>query len=109
MPAILTSSSGPEKLIRPLCYVPEEELIELSEQLAFPIVPCKLCGSLDAKRKEIKNLLTKMSEANPHIKGNVLASLKNVVPSHLLAKDIHGEPEPKEPSAFLPIVEHRVH
>lgn len=89
MPPKLRSANGVQELIRPLCYVPEEELIELSQQMAFPVVPCKLCGSIEAQRVYIKNMLKEMGAKMPHLKGNILNAIGNVAPSHLMDKDIN--------------------
>lgn len=90
MPARLRSDAGSHEVIRPLCYLPEEYMVQLAEHHAFPIVPCRLCGSQQAQRSFIKQLLTQLSQTSPHIKGNILAALGNVCPSHLL--DNHLNP-----------------
>ncbi len=84
MPARLQSDSGDEQVIRPLCYVPESEMVELAQLYEFPIVPCRLCGSQEAQRKFIKGMLADLNERFPHLKGNMLASLGNLHTSHLL-------------------------
>lgn len=89
MPARLRSDAGSHEVIRPLCYVPETEMVELAQVHGFPIVPCKLCGSQEAQRKFVKNLLNDLSQRSPHIKGNILAALGNVLPSHLLDKELN--------------------
>jgi tRNA 2-thiocytidine biosynthesis protein TtcA len=89
MPARLVSDKGHLEVIRPLCYVPEEELVELAEQQEFVIMPCQLCGSQEAQRKYIKNLLQQLSAHSPHVKGNLLAALGNVLPTHLLDRALN--------------------
>lgn len=89
MPARLVSDAGTHEVIRPLCYVPEEDMVALSELHAFPVVPCRLCGSQEAQRKFVKDLLKQLSERSPHIKGNLLSALGNVAPSHLLDKSLN--------------------
>ena len=89
MPARLRSDAGTHEVIRPLAYVPEEEMRELAIQHAYPIVPCKLCGSQEAQRKFIKDLLATLQARSPHIKGNILNALSNVQPSHLLDKALN--------------------
>jgi tRNA 2-thiocytidine biosynthesis protein TtcA len=91
MPAKLTSQKGTHEVIRPLAYVPEEELIALSLQEAFHIVPCRLCGSQLKQRAFVKGLLKDLQERSPHIKGNILHALSNVLPSHLLDKKLMPE------------------
>jgi tRNA 2-thiocytidine biosynthesis protein TtcA len=84
MPPKLRSQTGTHQLIRPLCYVPESELIALSTLHEFPTVPCNLCGSQQAQRFFVKGLISDLSKRSPHIRGNILNSLQNVVPSHLM-------------------------
>ena len=91
MPPRLKSDDGTQELIRPLAYVPESELIELSDNHKWPVVPCNLCGSQEAQRKAVKNLLTELDTKYPEkrIKQSILASLGNVRPSHLLDRELH--------------------
>lgn len=89
MPARLRSDAGAHEVIRPLAYVPEELMVELAQVHQFPIVPCRLCGSQEAQRTFVKKLLNQLSETSPHIKGNILAALGNVRPSHLLDPKIN--------------------
>jgi tRNA(Ile)-lysidine synthase TilS/MesJ len=69
--------------------VPEEDLIELSEQQAFEIMPCTLCGSQQSQRKFVKGLLSTLEAENPHLKGNLLHALGNVQPSQLMDPKIN--------------------
>ena len=89
MPARLKSDAGTHEIIRPLCYVPEEELIALAKLHAFPIVPCQLCGSQQKERAYVKKLLAELSARSPHVKGNLLNALGNVLPSHLLDRSLN--------------------
>jgi tRNA 2-thiocytidine biosynthesis protein TtcA len=82
MPALLRSDDGRNTVIRPLIYVPEEEIREFAGLSGFPVVPCKFCTGTE--RDRIGRLLDQLSEENPRIKGNILAALRNVTGSHLL-------------------------
>jgi tRNA 2-thiocytidine biosynthesis protein TtcA len=86
MPAVLHSDDGRNTVIRPLCYVPEELLIELAEQRAYPVVSCACpsCGLPAQKRQVVKRLLTDLETTDPGIKTHMLAALRNVKPTHLL-------------------------
>lgn len=84
MPARLRSDDGRNVVIRPLVYATETELAELAAFKQFPIIPCDLCGSQEnLKRKQIKDLLTRLNQENPTVRANVFAALGNVRPTHL--------------------------
>ena len=84
MPPKLQSERGTEQVIRPLCLVPEEECAELAAAIEAPILPCRLCGSQERQRVFVKNMLAELTPRFPHLKGNLLASLGNLQPDHLM-------------------------
>jgi tRNA 2-thiocytidine biosynthesis protein TtcA len=89
MPARLASRDGRNVVIRPLCYAAEEDLAAFAEAMRFPVVPCDLCGSQpNLRRKRVKRLLAELSAEHPAVKGNLLHALANVVPGHLLDRDL---------------------
>lgn len=84
MPPRLVSDDGRNIVIRPLVYCEESEIQAFSDEQAFPILPCNLCGSQEGlKRDSIKRLLGDLHARNPKVKGNLFAALGNVRPSHL--------------------------
>jgi tRNA 2-thiocytidine biosynthesis protein TtcA len=86
MPAVLNADDGRNIVIRPLAYVPEEILIAYAQERGFPVVSCGCpsCGLPEQKRQLVKRLLGQLEEAEPGVKQNMLAALRNVKPSHLL-------------------------
>lgn len=91
MPPRLTSDDGRNIVIRPLIYCAEDDIAAFAQEQAFPILPCDLCGSQDnLYRKRVKNLLTELSADNNNVRGNLLAALSNVKPSHLLDKELRA-------------------
>ena len=84
MPPRLRSDAGTHEIIRPLAYVPEDDMALLADYHQYEIMPCNLCGSQVSQRKEVKQLLTTLEQANPHVKGNLLNALGNIEPSQLM-------------------------
>jgi tRNA 2-thiocytidine biosynthesis protein TtcA len=89
MPPKLIADDGKNIVIRPLVYCAEDDIARLAERLAFPILPCRLCGSQpNQQRREIDALLADLDRRNPGARANMLAALANVRPSHLLDPDL---------------------
>ncbi|MES3037432.1 MAG: tRNA 2-thiocytidine(32) synthetase TtcA [Bdellovibrionota bacterium] len=89
MPPRLRSDDQRNIVIRPLCYVPEQKLLELQAAWKFPVIPCNLCGSQEGlKRKKIKKLLIDLEKDFPNIKSSLLTSLGNIRPSQMLDQSV---------------------
>ena len=89
MPPKLRSDDGKHVVIRPLAYVREGDLARYGELRDFPIIPCDLCGSQEnLKRQEIKALLKDWESRYPGSGDSVFAALTNVIPSHLLDREL---------------------
>jgi tRNA 2-thiocytidine biosynthesis protein TtcA len=100
MPARLVSDDRRHVVIRPLIYCAEAQLSALAEERAFPILPCNLCGSqTEAQRRHMKKLLTDLEQSNPHLRQTMLAALGNVVPTHLLDRDLQRAAPATAPAA----------
>ncbi len=85
MPPKLKSDDGKHIVIRPLAYVPERYLERYAQQMAFPIIPCNLCGSQEnLQRNAMKALLRDWEKKYPGRVESLFSSLQNVVPSHLM-------------------------
>ena len=85
MPPKLVSDDSRHIVIRPLIYCAEDTITELANALAFPVLPCRMCGSQpDRQRKAIDALLNDLDARHPGARANMLAALANVRPSHLL-------------------------
>src|ERR1051325_3162388 len=89
MPASYTTDDGRFEVIRPLIECAEADIAELAAGLAFPIIPCNLCGSQDGlKRDAMTALLVELEKTNPNIRAVMANALRNVRPSHLLDRDV---------------------
>jgi tRNA 2-thiocytidine biosynthesis protein TtcA len=92
MPALLRSRDGRNTVIRPLVYAAEEEIAAFAARMAFPIVPCDVCGAQpQLRRKRVKALLAELSAEHPSVKANMLNALGHVVPSHLLDRGLMAQ------------------
>ena len=91
MPAKLHSDDGRNTIIRPLAHCAEHELARFAELMAFPILPCDLCGSQDGlKRKQVKAWLDQLEDMQPDARASMMAALGNVKVSHLYDPDLRG-------------------
>lgn len=85
MPPKLLSDDARNIVIRPLAYCRERDIKAYARARAFPIIPCNLCGSQDnLQRQAIKQMLGEWEQRFPGRIETLLASLQNVIPSHLL-------------------------
>ena len=89
MPPKLKSDDGRNVIIRPLSYVAEKDLLELSRIWNIPILPCNLCGSQDGlKRKKMKRLISQLESDIPNLGATFLNALSNVKPSQLMDQNL---------------------
>lgn len=89
MPPKLASDDGRNMVIRPLAYCRERDIKAYSEARQFPIIPCTLCGSQDnLQRQVVKQMMSDWERQYPGRIETLLASLQNVVPSHMLDREL---------------------
>ncbi len=89
MPPKLLADEGRCVVIRPLVYCCEEDIRTFAQEMAFPILPCDLCGSQEQlQRKQVAKLLDGFERERPGTKASMLAALQNVRPTHLLDRDL---------------------
>ncbi len=88
MAPLLHADDGLNVVIRPLVYVPEEDILRFASAAGFPITccACPACGDQDLKRARIKKLLADLERDRPGIKASLLAALADVDHRHLLQK-----------------------
>lgn len=85
MPPKLKSDDGRNVIIRPLAFVAEKHLMQLTADWQFPIIPCNLCGSQEGmKRQKIKKLIRDLEVDIPRLSNSMLGAMSNVHESHLL-------------------------
>ncbi|MER0239894.1 tRNA 2-thiocytidine(32) synthetase TtcA [Fulvimarina sp. MAC8] len=85
MPAKLLNDEGDLLVLRPLINSAEEDLTRFAEAMAFPIIPCDLCGSQDGLQRNVtKAMLNDLETRFPGRKAVMMRALANARPSHLL-------------------------
>ena len=85
MPAGYTTDDGRFQVIRPLIECAEADIAEHARDVAYPILPCNLCGSQDGlRRQQVESLLAQLETTIPDVRQVMLHAIKNVRPSHLL-------------------------
>lgn len=89
MPPKLMNDEGDMTVLRPLAYCAEADLARFAEAMAFPIIPCDLCGSQDGlQRNAMKAMLLDIERRMPGRKDTMIRALANVRPSHLLDRGL---------------------
>jgi tRNA 2-thiocytidine biosynthesis protein TtcA len=80
----LLSDDGRHILIRPLAYVAERDIARYARGRAFPLIPCKLCGSQDnMQRVAVKKMLSAWEREYPGRTETIFSALRNIDPAHL--------------------------
>jgi tRNA 2-thiocytidine biosynthesis protein TtcA len=107
MPAAYTTDDGALAVIRPLIECAESTIRDYAALRQFPILPCNLCGSQpNLKRDAMTDLLDSLERQSRDVRSVMFAALKNVVPTHLLDRDVleawSARPETVAPKAMIP-------
>ena len=89
MPPKLLNDEGDMLVLRPLAYCAENDLVKLADAMAFPIIPCDLCGSQDGlQRNAMKAMLSDIEARMPGRKDTMIRAMANTRPSHLLDRSL---------------------
>jgi tRNA 2-thiocytidine biosynthesis protein TtcA len=84
MPPKLVNEEGDLFLYRPLAFVSEADCDAFAQAMAYPIIPCDLCGSQEGlQRAQVKALLDGWELRSPGRRNVMFRALMNVRPSHL--------------------------
>ena len=80
----LLSDDGRHIVIRPLAYVAERDIARYARGRAFPLIPCRLCGSQqNMQRVAVKNMLAAWEREFPGRTESIARALRNVELEHL--------------------------
>ena len=89
MPPKLLNEDGDLFVYRPLAFVAEADCEKFATAMAYPIIPCDLCGSQDGlQRQQVKQILDGWEARSPGRRQVMFRSLMNTRPSHLLDPSI---------------------
>ena len=112
MPPKLLSEDGRHVVIRPLAYIPEALIARYAAALAFPLIPCTLCGSQpNSQRLAVKAMLAQWQRQFPGRIETIFSSLRHVSVSHLLDPEVFDfagldrRARADDPFAALPVWE----
>lgn len=85
MPPKLLNDEGDVYVLRPLAHVSEADCDRFARAMAYPIIPCDLCGSQDGlQRQQIKRMVDEWEARSPGRRQIIFRALTQVNPSHLL-------------------------
>ncbi|HEV3181622.1 MAG TPA: tRNA 2-thiocytidine(32) synthetase TtcA [Steroidobacteraceae bacterium] len=80
----LLSDDGRHIVIRPLAYLAERHIARYARARAFPLIPCRLCGSQEnMQRVAVKNMLAAWEREFPGRTESIARALRNVELEHL--------------------------
>jgi tRNA 2-thiocytidine biosynthesis protein TtcA len=80
----LLSDDGRHIVIRPLAYLAERDIARYARGRAFPLIPCRLCGSQEnMQRVAVKNMLATWEREFPGRTESISTALRNVELEHL--------------------------
>ncbi|HTT06537.1 MAG TPA: tRNA 2-thiocytidine(32) synthetase TtcA [Steroidobacteraceae bacterium] len=80
----LRSQDGQHVVIRPLAYCSERDIARYARGMAFPLIPCRLCGSQpNLQRNAIKAMLAAWEREQPGRIESIFSALRHVEPATL--------------------------
>jgi tRNA 2-thiocytidine biosynthesis protein TtcA len=80
----LLSDDGRHIVIRPLAYVAERDIARYARGRAFPLIPCRLCGSQEnMQRRAVKEMLAAWEKEFPGRTESIASALRHVEIEHL--------------------------
>ena len=89
MPPRLLNEEGDLFVCRPLALVAEDDCARFARAMAYPIIPCDLCGSQEGlQRVQVKAILDGWEKTHPGRRQVMFRALMNARPSHLLDRDL---------------------
>lgn len=80
----LRSQDGRHVIIRPMAYIAERDIARYARGMAFPLIPCRLCGSQpNLQRNAIKAMLAAWEREQPGRSESIFSALRHIEPATL--------------------------
>ncbi len=73
-------------VIRPLCYVEEENMRKFAKESQFPSQVCRCPNSVESKRRMMKDFIKKIEKDCLHVKTNVFRSMSRIKKDYINIK-----------------------
>ncbi len=88
MSPLLHSEDGKNTVIRPLCYIDENIIINFIKTTNYPI-PDNICPTIitEGNRMKVKKLISNLSREFPDIKSSLLKSISKIDTQHMMDKN----------------------
>lgn len=100
MPPKLRSDDGRNVVIRPLAYCEKKDLKKFGEAMAYPIIPCTLCGSqTNTQRPTVRRMIAEWEASDPRRKRNIFRAMQEIRPSQLADRSLFDFSLPRRVSA----------
>jgi tRNA 2-thiocytidine biosynthesis protein TtcA len=81
----LLNDEGDLLVLRPLLLCAEADIARFAAAMAYPIIPCDLCGSQDGlQRAAMKRMIAEWERVTPGRRARLLAALQSIRPEHLM-------------------------
>lgn len=83
-PPILEIFGGQVKLIRPLCYLTKNEIIDFALNFSFPITDYECPYAKESKREYVKNIIKELEGVSPAVKKNIFRAPGKIKEGYLV-------------------------
>ena len=83
MPPLLQMNKFDMQIIRPLCLVDKQDLVEFAALRQFHKQEHNCPYENDSNRTSVQTILNEMQKLNPHVKSSLLRAMTNVQPDYL--------------------------
>lgn len=83
-PPRLEMFGGQIQMIRPLCYLNKQEIVNFAENFPFPIAHYECPYGKTSKREYVKNMIKELEEESPFVRKNIFRALGKIKEGYLV-------------------------